>query len=148
MLSKLRRLANLPLVEQALLLQLTTLSLGLRVLLSAVTLSRLISHLSRAASSPLLSQIPLFHTHCATDRLVALIDLAAAVSHRNGRCLPRSVLLFWLLRTRRQPVSLCLGVNKNMTSLEGHAWVEQDGAVLGDRLSFINRYTLFIRLPA
>lgn len=148
MLSKLRRLANLPLIEQAILLQLATLSLGLRVLLSAVTLSRLISLLSRAASSPLLSQIPLFHVHCATDRLVALIDLAAAVSHKNGRCLPRSLLLFWLLRTRRQPVSVCLGISKNRTLLEGHAWVEQDGVVLGDTLSFINRYTLFLRLPA
>jgi Transglutaminase-like superfamily len=148
MLSKLRRLAKLPLIEQALFIQLITLSLSLRLALSAVCLPRLVSRLSRAASSPRLSRIPWFHTRCATDRLVALIDLAAAVSHGNGRCLPRSLLLFWLFRTRRHPISLCLGISKNMTSLEGHAWVEQDGAVLGDTPSFINRYSLMLRLPA
>jgi len=148
MLNTLRRLANLPLIEQALFLELTALSLGLRVVLSAVPLPRIISLLSRAAFSPLLNQIPLLHSHCATDRLVALIDLAAAVSHRNGRCLPRSLLLFWLFRTRGHPVSLCLGVSRNQTSLEGHAWVEHNGAVLGDTLSFVHRYSLILRLPA
>lgn len=148
MLSKLRRLADLPLIEQALFLQLTTLSFGLRVALSAMTLLRLISLLSRAASTSPINRIPLFHAHCATDRLVALIDLAAAVSHGHGRCLPRALLLFWLFRARRHSVSLCLGVSKNMTSLEGHAWVEEDGFALGDRLSFIHRYSLILRLPA
>ena len=148
MLSKLLRLANLPLIEQALFLQLATLSLGLRVALSAIPLPRLVSLLTLAAFSPQLSRILSLHTHCATDRLVALIDLATAVSHRNGRCLPRSLLLFWLFRTRQHPVSLCLGVSKTMTSLEGHAWVEQDGIVLGDTLSFINHYSLVLRLPA
>lgn len=146
MLSKLRRLADLSLIELALFLQFATLSLGLKVVLSITPLPRLLSLFSHAASTPLLTHIPLFHTHCPTDRLVALIDLATTVSHRNGRCLPRSLLLFWLLRTRQQPVSLCLGISRNLTSLEGHAWVEQDGAVLGDTLSFIDRYTLFLRL--
>jgi hypothetical protein len=148
MLRKLRRLADLTLVEQALFLQLTTLSVILRVVLPTVVLPRLTSFFSCTASSPLLSLIPLFHTRCPTDRLVLLIDLATAVTHRDGRCLPRSLLLFWLLRTRRHQVSLCLGVNKSMTTLEGHAWVEQAGVVLGDTRSFINRYTLMLRLPA
>lgn len=148
MLSKLRRLADLSLVEQALFLQLTALSFGLRIVLSVVPLPRLISLFSRTASSPRLSQIPIFHMHCMMDRLVALTDLATTVSHRNGRCLPRALLLFWLLRMRRQPVSVCLGISKNQTLLEGHAWVEQDGTVLGDTRSFINRYTFFLRLSA
>jgi hypothetical protein len=146
MLSKLRRLANLTLVEHALLLQLTALSLGLRVVLTTMALPRLTSLLSRTASSPLLSQVPLFHTRCTVDQLFTLIDLA--VSHRNGRCLPRSLLLFWLLCARQESVELCLGVSKNMATLEGHAWVEQGGIVLGDTLSFTNRYALFLRLSA
>jgi Transglutaminase-like superfamily len=148
MLSKLRRLANLTLVEHALLLQLTALSLGLRVVLSTMTLPRLTSLLSRTASSPLLSQVPLFHTRCTVDQLFTLIDLATAVNHRDGRCLPRSLLLFWLLCARQESVELCLGVSKNMATLEGHAWVEQGGIVLGDTLSFTNRYALFLRLSA
>ena len=148
MLSKLRRLANLTLVEHALLLQLAALSLGLRVVLTTMTLPRLTSLLSRTASSPLLSRVPLFHTRCTVDRLLTLIDLATAVSHRNGRCLPRSLLLFWLLCARRESVELCLGVSKNMATLEGHAWVERGGIVLSDTLSFTNRYTRILRLSA
>jgi hypothetical protein len=146
--SRIRRLADLTLVEQVLLLQLTVLSLAVRVLLLTMTLSRLASFLSRTASSPLLSLIPLFQTHCPTDRLLMLIDVATAVSHQDGRCLPRSLLLFWLLRTNRRSVSLCLGVSKTFATLEGHAWVEQDGVVLGDTPSFTNRYALLLRLPA
>ena len=148
MLSKLQRLADLTLIEHALLLQLTALSLVLRTVLTSMALPRLTSILSRAASSPLLSRNPLFHTRCTVDRLFTLIDLATAVSHRDGRCLPRSLLLFWLLCARRESVDLCLGVSKNTTTLEGHAWVERGGVVLGDTLSFTNRYALFLRLPA
>ncbi|MDF0667900.1 MAG: lasso peptide biosynthesis B2 protein [Nitrospira sp.] len=148
MLSKLRRLADLPLIEQALLLQLTALSLGLRVALSCVPLHLIASFISRAASSSPLGRILTPHAHCATDRLVVLADMAAAVSHRNSRCLPRTLLLFWLLRARRQPVSICLGVSKNQTQLEGHAWVEQDGVLLGDTFSLVNRYALMFRWPA
>ena len=148
MLSKLQRLANFTLVEHALLLQLTALSLGLRVVLTTIDLPRLTSILSRTASAPLLSRVPLFHTRCTVDRLFILIDLATAVSHRDSRCLPRSLLLFWLLSARRESVDLCLGVSKNMAALEGHAWVERDGIVLGDTLSFTNRYALLLRLSA
>ena len=148
MLSKLQRLANFTLVEHALLLQLTALSLGLRVVLTIIALPRLTSILSRTASSPLLSQVPLFHTCCTVDRLFTLIDMATTVSHRDGRCLPRSLLLFWLLGARRESVNLCLGISKNMAALEGHAWVERGGVVLGDTLSFTNRYALLLRLSA
>ena len=148
MLNKLRRLANLTLVELALFLQLTALSLGLRVVLTTITLPHLTALLSRTASSPLLSQVPLFHTRCSLDRLFTLIDLATAVSHKDARCLPRSLLLFWLLCARQESVELCLGVSKNMATLEGHAWVERGGIVVGDTLSFTNRYTPFLRLSA
>lgn len=148
MLSKLHRLADLTFVELTLLLQLIALSLGLRFALSAMPLHRLTSLLSRTATHPLLGQIPPLHIRYPTDRLLALTELATAVSHRNGHCLPRSLLLFWLLRARHRSVSVCLGVSKSLTALEGHAWVEQDGVVLGDAVSFIDRYTPVLRLPA
>ena len=148
MVSTLQRLANLTLVELALLLQLTALSLGLRIVLTIIALPRFTSILSRNASSPWLSRIPLFHTRLTVARLITLIDLATAVSHRDGRCLPRSLLLFWLLCARRESVELCLGVRENMATLEGHAWVEKGGVVLGDTLSFTNRYALILRLSA
>jgi hypothetical protein len=52
------------------------------------------------------------------------------------------------LRARHEPVELCLGVIKNRTMLEGHAWVERDGIVLGDTVSFTSRYALFLRLSS
>jgi hypothetical protein len=146
MLSTFRRLANFTLVEYTLLLQLTALSLALKTALTIVTLPYLTSLLSRIASSPLFSQVPFLHTRCTVDQLLILIDLATMVSHGDGRCLPRSLLLFWLLRARRESVELCLGVSKHRTGLEGHAWIERDGIVLGDTLSFTNRYAPFLRL--
>ena len=148
MLSTLRRLADLTLVEHALLLQLTALSLGLRVALATMALPRLISLLPRSASSSLLSQIPFLHTRCTPDRLLTLADLAMTVSHGDGRCLPRSLLLFWLLHARQESVELCLGVSKHNTTLEGHAWIERDGILWGDTRSFTNRYATFLRLSA
>ena len=147
MLSKLRRLADLTFVEQGLLLQLAASSCALRILLPTMALPRLVTLFSRAATCPLLDRIPLLHARCPIDRLIMLIDTATAMSHGDARCLPRSLLLFWLLRARQQPVSVCLGVSTNQNLLEGHAWVEQTGVVLGDSLSFTNRYALFVRLP-
>jgi transglutaminase superfamily protein len=146
MLSTLRRLADLTLVEQTLLLQLIALSLGLRVVLTTIAVLRLTSLLSRNASSPRLSRVSLFHTRCTVVRLLTLIDLATVVSPRDGRCLPRSLLLFRLLSARRESVELCLGLSKNTAALEGHARVERGGIVLGDRRSFTNRYPRILRL--
>ncbi len=146
MLRKFCRLADHSLIEQTLLLQFTALSIILKAVLPAITLPHLTSFLSHIASSPL-GLLPLFHPRCPIDRLFMLVDLATMVTHRDGRCLPRALLLFWLLRARQQPVSVCLGVSRNQISLEGHAWVEQNGVVLGDTLSFIRRYVLLFRLP-
>lgn len=146
--SKLRRLADFTVVEYALLLQLIVLSFGLRVLLTSLTLPRLMSLLSDTASSLRFRQIPLFHSRCEVDRLVTLVDLATTLSHKDSRCLPRSLLLFWLLRARRESVALCLGAAKNMAALEGHAWVERSGIVFGDTPSFTSRYSLLLRFSA
>ena len=148
MLSTLRRLPNLTLVEHALFLQLIALSLGLRVVLITMTLPRLTSFLSPVASSPLLGQIAFHHTRCTVDRLFALIDHATVVSHRDGRYLPRSLLLFWLLRARLESAELCLGVSKSLATLEGRARIERGGIVVGHTHSFTNRYTLFLWLSA
>lgn len=47
-------------------------------------------------------------------------------------CLRRSLVLWYLLRRRGVPASLKLGVRATGGELEGHAWVEQDGHVVGD----------------
>ena len=148
MLNKVRQLTNLTVLEQTLLLQLTVLSFGLRVTLTVLTLPQLIIFLSRRSSSARLSRIPFPHTRCSRDRLLRLIDLATTVSHGEGRCLPRALLLFWILHARQESAELCLGVHTAMTTLYAHAWVELEGVVVGDRRVFTDRYTPILRFPA
>lgn len=148
MLTKVRRFTNLSFLEQALLLQLITLSFGISIAFTCLTLPRLAALLSRHSSSPGLRRIPLFHTRCSKDRLLELIDLATAVSHGEGRCLPRALLLFWILRAQQHSAELCLGAYTAMTALYGHAWIELEGAVVGDSRVFTDRYRPILRFPA
>lgn len=148
MLRKLRRLADLSLTEHILFIQFIALSCGLRIALLTLSLPRFMSLLSSMSGHSLLDWIPVFHLRCETYRLLHLIDLATTVSHGSGRCLPRSLLTFWILNRHHSSITLCLGISKNRGSLQGHAWVEQDGVVVGDTPSFTNRYTLVHRLPA
>jgi hypothetical protein len=80
--------------------------------------------------------------------LLRLIDLATTVSHGERRCLPRALLLFWILHARQESAELCLGVHTAMTTLYAHAWVELEGVVVGDRRVFTDRYTPILRFPA
>lgn len=60
--------------------------------------------------------------------------------HRLGGapCLRRSLLLWWLLRWRRIPTSLVIGVNP----AGGHAWVEHHGQVINDRPDVATCYAI------
>ena len=147
MLRALRRVADLTLLEQAILLQFIACSLCLKVALSVVSLPRLVSFLSGTRSHRVRKFVVFLHEDFEPAQLFPLIDLATRASHGVGRCLPRSLLLFWLLHANHRSVSVCLGVSKRLTALEAHAWVEQDGVVLGDTVSLIDRYTLVLRLP-
>ena len=148
MLNKVRRLTNLTFLEQALFIQLTALSFGIKVALTILTLPQLTILLSRCSSSARLSRIPFSHTRCSRDRLLRLIDLATTLSHGEGRCLPRALLLFWILHARQESAELCLGVHRATTTLYAHAWVELEGVVVGDNRVFTDRYTPILRFPA
>lgn len=66
----------------------------------------------------------------------SLLERADAVSKvyrvwpGDGSCLRRSVVLGFRLR-EHQPV-LRLGVGRNAGKIEGHAWIEVDGMVVGE----------------
>ena len=66
-------------------------------------------------------------------RLIARMETIAA---RNlffePTCLERSIVLWWLLRSRGIPVELRVGARKQAERFEAHAWVEFEGTVLGD----------------
>ncbi len=47
-------------------------------------------------------------------------------------CLPRSLVLWWVLRRKGIGSTLRIGVRKVSNRFEAHAWVEFDGVVIND----------------
>jgi hypothetical protein len=70
------------------------------------------------------------------DRRAGFIANMVRVAARHGpypaTCLPQSLTLWWLLRRRGIDSDLRIGVRKESSQLEAHAWVEHRGLVLGD----------------
>lgn len=67
-----------------------------------------------------------------------LVNQAATQSVDAGSCLRRSLLLWWLLRWRRIPTDLRIGVNPE----GGHAWVEHHGKVINDNPDVVAKYSI------
>ena len=89
------------------------------------------SVLARLASSPVENSITALSLEGA--RAIARMEAAAA---RNvpfhPTCLERSLVLWWLLRSRGIPAELRVGARKDGERFEAHAWVEVGGAILND----------------
>jgi len=68
-----------------------------------------------------------------------------SANHVLGRanCLPRSLLLRWLLRRFGTVSDLRIGVCFDGGELLAHAWVEQDGIPINDRPEVVARYAAF-----
>jgi Transglutaminase-like superfamily len=52
-------------------------------------------------------------------------------------CLPRSLALARFLELHGVAARVCLGFGRRADRLAGHAWVEHDGAVIGDEPGFV-----------
>jgi hypothetical protein len=65
-------------------------------------------------------------------RLARLRDAAARHLPVEINCLENSLALYWLLRRHEIPASLRMGARKIDSRLEAHAWLECEGAVVGD----------------
>jgi len=145
MLRRLLRPRDLSLADLLLLPQLILSALALRSCLRMVSLPRLTRLLARGAQTTRLRRLPFLHGRRDIERLARLADLATRLTHGRGRCLPRSLLLFWLLKTREEPVELLVGVQRESGSLEGHAWIERRGALFGDSPGLTGRYAALLR---
>jgi Transglutaminase-like superfamily len=79
-----------------------------------------------------------------------MVGTAARRGPYHATCLPRSLTLWWLLRSRRIDSDLCIGVRKDKGQFEAHAWVELRGLVLNDGSDVRERFMAFNRaiLPA
>ena len=140
MLRTVRKLVEFSLSEWLLLAQLLLGSLVAGVAIRWIELPRLIGLIIRGTKSRWLRRLPLLHDRHEVARLTILADLAAMVIHGQHRCLVRSLLLFWLLKTRHEPADMFIGINKEATSLYGHAWIETQGMVIGDTAEMTRRF--------
>ena len=146
MLTKFRRLADLSPGELLLISQLTVLALAVGVGLRLAALPDLTGFLVRAARHPWLGRLPWRHERHDPARLAVLADLAARLTRGRGRCLTRSLLLYWLLAARGAPVELRVGITKHAALLQGHAWIETAAGVIGDSAELTGRFVVLVRL--
>jgi hypothetical protein len=96
--------------------------------------------LLRSRSSRL-RRLPLLHLNYQIDQLVPLVDMAAAVFPDN-RCLVRSMVVLWLLRTRGEPAQVVLGVRKRAGNFEAHAWTLSTEGPVGESTEAIADFAI------
>ncbi len=145
MLRKLRRLAKLTPCEWLLLPQLVAFSRAAGVGRRVMALPRLMGFIAQCAENRWLRRIPLLHGRYEVARLTTLVDLAAKITRGQGRCLSRSFLLFWLFKARGKSAKLLVGVSKESTTFQAHAWMETQGRVVGDCPEMTGRFATLRR---
>ena len=89
--------------------------------------------------------------HLASPR-DSLATLASDVKVAGGspyyaNCLHESMFLWFLMRRRGLDSRLRIGVTMTDDVLEGHAWVELDGAVINDDTDVADHYAVFDEDP-
>jgi hypothetical protein len=77
------------------------------------------------------------------EHLVAVFERARATCPLATSCLPGSLALRRFLGHYGVPARLRLGVRKIGQEWSGHAWVEQEGRMLGDRPELVRQFVLF-----
>lgn len=123
--SKLPRSAQVDFVRAALLLPLIRMSLRLRGF--RPTQISLQSHVRRAGAPPTLTA-----AEEATQQASRMLLAAARRCPLTISCLERSLALWWLLARRGIVSQLRIGARKDGSKFEAHAWVERNGAAVGD----------------
>ncbi len=66
----------------------------------------------------------------------------------GGTCLDQSVFLWFVMRLHRLDGDIRIGITRDGSKIEGHAWVELDGLVVNDRPDVAESYAVFDDDPA
>lgn len=74
-----------------------------------------------------------------------MVQAASRYGSLRGTCLEQSLVLWWLLRRQGIDSSLRIGVRKQASELEAHAWVELGSVVLNDSGELHRHYVPFDR---
>ena len=142
---KIQKLVKLSAMEWVILLQLILFSLAAALGLKLVAVPRLIRVIVQCALKPGLRRFPVYQDRCEAGRLTFLVELATRVTHGHGRCLARSLALFWILKARGEMPELLIGVCKEASALNSHAWIETRGIVLHDSREITGRFVTLLR---
>ena len=152
---RLTRFLQLPRAEQWILIQSVLLLPLVAVLLRTMGLARCWALLQRAARRPDGPHPLTPSPQCGEGELqlvvrvrriagtVRLVDVAARHLPWHPTCLPRSLVLWFLLRRQGVPAELRIGVQKREQQLEAHAWVEVDHRVINDAPDIAAEYQPF-----
>jgi hypothetical protein len=83
-------------------------------------------------------------TDAAANELALAVSRAAAHHALPMTCLPRSLALCRMLRRRGYAAQVRIGVRRENDRIAAHAWVEVDGAPLGEPAAIEERFLPFV----
>src|SRR4051794_38787540 len=132
MLNRLKRWRRLSARERWLLLQLSVAMPAFAGALWLFGIRRTYRLIAQSVSATSSDEIP---ESCITSarHLGSLVDIASRHGPYRASCLPKSLVLCWLLRRRGLPAQLQIGVGRKIGQIQAHAWVELAGQVVNDR---------------
>lgn len=76
-------------------------------------------------------------------RFARMVAAASEEGIFHGKCLPRSMVLWWFLLRRGMPAELQIGGRRASAGFEAHAWVEIAGTVINDHEAVNQDYAPF-----
>lgn len=79
---------------------------------------------------------PTRRDYSRTVSAARLVNAIAAKPQIQASCLRRTLVTWWILRWKRIPTDIRIGVNPST----GHAWLEHHGIVVNDRLDISSQY--------
>jgi len=80
----------------------------------------------------------------AESREVArIVAVAARDGIFHGKCLEKSLVLWFLLLRKRIPAELRIGVRQSEKGFEAHSWVEVQGTIVNDAEDLVQNYVPF-----
>jgi hypothetical protein len=136
----LHRLTELSRIDWVLLPQLALASYAFRIAVRMMSLPQLTRLLVSVSASPAFSVLPFPHSRCTAPQLITLAEKVVRILHRRNCCLTRSLLIFWLLKTRRESAQLLIGVSIHTAVFESHAWIMHNGEVVVDSPGLVRRF--------
>ncbi len=137
--SQLARLRRLSMRDLILLTQLVALSGLVAMALRLKGWRPVAQTIISRSQSKWLRRYPIFHLGYPMENLASVADIASSRFPRN-RCLVRSMVLLWLLRTRGESAEVVLGVRKRAGVFEAHAWTIAERGLIGDRPEVIAEF--------